>query len=705
MFDREELEAVASVAREHDLVVISDEVWEHVVLDGSSFTPLATLPGMAERTIKIGSAGKIFSLTGWKVGWMVAAPELANVVARAHQFLTFSTAPNLQAAVAFGLEQGDAWIQPMRDRFQRSRDRMTEGLRNAGFAVLEADATYFLCVDLSASGIGLDDEAFATAAVERAGVAVVPLSAFAERNPPRHLVRLCFGKKDETIDAGVAAMAKAKEMLRMTPADDAQQLLDLFGVDSAGKLVSYSPIDGAPIGRVTVGDPDHACAPRRRGVREMAQRSGAATRRAGPAARRAAARRRSRVLAKMITLEAGKILQESLGEVQEMIDICDFAVGLSRQLYGLTIASERPDHRMMEQWHPLGPVLVITAFNFPVAVWAWNAALALVCGDPVVWKPSEKTPLCAELVMQLVRRALARLRRCARRAGPAGPGRARRSARRWSTIRGSRWCPRPDRPRWAVPSARASRSASAASLLELGGNNAAIVCPSADLELAARAILFSAAGTAGQRCTTLRRLIVHESVAEPLLARAQAAVRIGEDRRSARAGHADRAADRRSGVRCDDRGARRQARASRCGRRADFTFGLPWSKSTDSGRHRCCRRLSRRSFMSLRYRELDEAIALNNAVPQGLSSSIFTNDVREAERFMSASGSDCGIANVNIGPSGAEIGGAFGGEKETGGGRESGSDAWRAYMRRQTNTMNYGSELPLAQGIRFDIAP
>ena len=213
VFDRGELEAVASVAGEHDLVVISDEVWEHVVLDGSSFTPLATLAGMAERTIKIGSAGKIFSLTGWKVGWMVAAPELANVVARAHQFLTFSTAPNLQAAVAYGLEQGDAWIQPMRDRFQRSRDRMTEGLRNAGFAVLEADATYFLCVDLSASGIGLDDEAFAITAVERAGIAVVPLSAFAERNPPRHLVRLCFGKKDETIDAGVAAMARAKEML------------------------------------------------------------------------------------------------------------------------------------------------------------------------------------------------------------------------------------------------------------------------------------------------------------------------------------------------------------------------------------------------------------------------------------------------------------------------------------------------------------
>ena len=212
IFDREEMETIAAVARDHDLIVISDEVWEHVVLSGRKFTPLATLPGMAERTIKIGSAGKIFSLTGWKVGWMVAAPELSDVVARAHQFLTFSTAPNLQSAVAFGLAEGDTWVQPMRDRFERSRDLMTEGLREAGFAVLDADATYFLCVDLAASGIRLDDEAFATAAVERAGIAVVPLSAFAERDPPRHLVRLCFGKKDETIDAGVAAMARAKEI-------------------------------------------------------------------------------------------------------------------------------------------------------------------------------------------------------------------------------------------------------------------------------------------------------------------------------------------------------------------------------------------------------------------------------------------------------------------------------------------------------------
>ena len=212
-FDADELETVAAAAREHDLIVISDEVWEHIVLDGRGFTPLATLPGMAGRTIKIGSAGKIFSLTGWKIGWMVAAPELAGIVARAHQFLTFCTAPNLQSAVAFGLNEGDTWIPPMRDRFRRARDRMTGGLSDAGYKVLDAASTYFLCVDLAASGFNVDDEMFATEAVERAGVAVIPLSAFAERDPPRHLVRLCFGKKDETIDAGVAAMTRAKELM------------------------------------------------------------------------------------------------------------------------------------------------------------------------------------------------------------------------------------------------------------------------------------------------------------------------------------------------------------------------------------------------------------------------------------------------------------------------------------------------------------
>jgi aspartate/methionine/tyrosine aminotransferase len=213
LFDAGELEAVAALARDHDLTIISDEVWEHILLDGQAFTPFATLPGMAERTIKIGSAGKIFSLTGWKVGWLVAQPAMASVAARAHQFLTFATAPNLQAAVAFGLDEGDAWIEPMKQRFARSRDRMTEGLRSSGFVVLDAASTYFLCVDLTASGIRADDEAFAASAVEQAGVAVVPLSVFAEDDPPRNLVRLCFAKKDETIDAGVAAMARAREML------------------------------------------------------------------------------------------------------------------------------------------------------------------------------------------------------------------------------------------------------------------------------------------------------------------------------------------------------------------------------------------------------------------------------------------------------------------------------------------------------------
>jgi N-succinyldiaminopimelate aminotransferase len=213
LFAPDELQAVADAASAHDLLVISDEVWEHILLDGQSFTPIATLPGMAERTLKIGSAGKIFSLTGWKVGWIAAAPEIAGIAARAHQFLTFSTAPNLQSAVAFGMAEGDSWIEPMRQRFARARDRMTEGLSAAGYACLDPASTYFLCVDLAASGIGLDDESFATAAVEKAGVAVVPLSVFAEDNPPRHLVRLCFSKRDETIDAGVDAMARARELL------------------------------------------------------------------------------------------------------------------------------------------------------------------------------------------------------------------------------------------------------------------------------------------------------------------------------------------------------------------------------------------------------------------------------------------------------------------------------------------------------------
>jgi aldehyde dehydrogenase (NAD+) len=404
----------------------------------------------------------------------------------------------------------------------------------------------------------------------------------------------------------------------------------------------------------------------------------------------------------MITLEAGKILQESLGEVQEMIDICDFAVGLSRQLYGLTIASERSDHRMMEQWHPLGPVLVISAFNFPVAVWAWNAALALVCGNPVIWKPSEKTPLCAEMVMQIVRRALREFG-----AAPDGliqlvqgerdVGEALVEDRRIALVSatGSTAMGRTVGPRVAQRFGRA--------LLELGGNNATIVCPSADLELATRAILFSAAGTAGQRCTTLRRLIVHESIADQLVQRVRSLfsqVKVGDPRVS----------DTLIGPLIDEAAfnAMKEVLGDKIERIDAVPGGFyvrPAIVEAGAQEGNVLKETFAPILYVLRYSDFEEAIGLNNSVPQGLSSSIFTNDLREAERFMSAAGSDCGIANVNIGPSGAEIGGAFGGEKETGGGRESGSDSWRAYMRRQTNTINYGSDLPLAQGIRFDVAP
>ena len=471
----------------------------------------------------------------------------------------------------------------------------------------------------------------------------------------------------------------------MSPAEDAEQVLKAFGIAGSGNLVSRSPIDGSVIGRVAVGDPEQACArsadafERWRSV--PAPRRGELVRLLGEELRQA-----KPALARMVTLEAGKITAESLGEVQEMIDICDFAVGLSRQLYGLTIASERPDHRMVEQWHPLGPVLVISAFNFPVAVWAWNAALALVCGNPVIWKPSEKTPLCAELVMALVQRALARF-------GDVADGLVQ-------LVQGERDLGEARMGRVVAPivAERFGRV-----LLELGGNNAAIVCPSADLDLAERGILFSAVGTAGQRCTTLRRLIVHESIADTLVERLRrlfAAVRIGDPRETETlvGPLIDEAAfDAMKGVLGDG--------IDRVDAVAGGFYVRPAIVEVGAQEGTVLQETFAPILYVLRYRELDEAIALNNSVPQGLSSSIFTNDMREAERFMAASGSDCGIANVNIGPSGAEIGGAFGGEKETGGGRESGSDAWRAYMRRQTNTINYGTDLPLAQGIEFKVAP
>ena len=487
----------------------------------------------------------------------------------------------------------------------------------------------------------------------------------------------------------------------MSPADEAAGLLKQFGIDSAGELVSYSPIDGAEIGRVAVGDPGTACERAASAFLEWrsvpAPRRGELVRLLGDELRAA-----KEPLARLVTLEAGKILQESLGEVQEMIDICDFAVGLSRQLYGLTIASERPSHRMMEQWHPLGPVLVISAFNFPVAVWAWNAALALVCGDSVIWKPSEKTPLTAEAVMVLVRRALDRFGNAPDGLvqlvqGQRDAGEALVDDRRIALVSatGSTAMGRAVGPRVAQRFGRV--------LLELGGNNCMIVAPSADLELAARAILFSAAGTAGQRCTTLRRLIVHEDVADALVGRVEelfAQAKIGDprDRDTLIGPLIDRAAfDGMTAVLGD--GLERVEAVS------GGLYVRPAIVELDAQDGPMLKETFAPILYVLRYRDFDQAVVLNNAVPQGLSSSIFTNDVREAERFVSATGSDCGIANVNIGPSGAEIGGAFGGEKETGGGRESGSDSWKAYMRRQTNTVNYGTDLPLAQGIRFDVAP
>ena len=420
-------------------------------------------------------------------------------------------------------------------------------------------------------------------------------------------------------------------------------------------------------------------------------------------------RREKDTLAALVTIEAGKILAEARGEVQEMIDICDFACGLSRQLYGLTIASERPGHRMSETWHPLGVVGVISAFNFPVAVWAWNFTLAVVCGNAVVWKPSEKTPLTAAACQALFLRA-------ARRFGdvPAGLSEVVQGAvgvgerlvddRRIALVSatGSTRMGRAVAPRVA---ARFGRS-----LLELGGNNAMIAAPTADLELATRAILFSAAGTCGQRCTSLRRLIAHQTTAAELTSRverAYAQIRVGDPREVATL----------VGPLIDAAGFENMQKALTRAKAAggEVTGGERVSVAGCDGgfyvRPAIVRMNAQADIVKeetfapilyvMPYTELDEALAMHNDVPQGLSSCIFTNDLREAERFLSASGSDCGIANVNIGPSGAEIGGAFGGEKETGGGRESGSDAWRNYMRRATNTVNYSRELPLAQGIVF----
>ncbi|MDP1988632.1 aldehyde dehydrogenase family protein, partial [Phenylobacterium sp.] len=389
-----------------------------------------------------------------------------------------------------------------------------------------------------------------------------------------------------------------------------------------------------------------------------------------------------------------------------MIDICDYAVGLSRQLFGLTIATERPDHRMMETWHPLGPIGVITAFNFPVAVWSWNAALALVCGDPVVWKPSEKTPLTALAVQAAFERAAARFGDA-----PAGLSSVLIGGREVGEVLA-------DDPRLPLISATGSTAMGRAigprlagrfarPLLELGGNNAAIVTPSADLDLALRGVAFAAMGTAGQRCTSLRRLFVHEDVYDafvPRLKAAYASVAVGDPRaEGVLVGPLiDEAAATAMGQVLDE--AKAAGGLVHGGQRVEApgVYVRPALVEMPEQSEVVLRETFAPILYVIRYRELDQAIAAQNAAPQGLSSAIFTLDLREAERFISAEGSDCGIANVNIGPSGAEIGGAFGGEKETGGGREAGSDAWKAYMRRATNTVNYGATLPLAQGVRFD---
>ena len=414
-------------------------------------------------------------------------------------------------------------------------------------------------------------------------------------------------------------------------------------------------------------------------------------------------------LATLVQIEAGKIRSEAVGEVREMIDVCDFAVGLSRQLHGLTIASERPLHRLTETWHPLGPIAVVTAFNFPVAVWSWNAALALVCGDPVVWKPSDHSAITALACNTLARRAAVDCGVDPDVAqvvfGGADVGRALAADTRFPLVSAT-GSTRMGRELAPVVASRFGRS-----ILELGGNNAAIVAPSADLDMAVRAITFAAAGTAGQRCTSLRRLVVHESVVDELserVERAFARLRVGNplhddplvgplinlDALRTMSAALDVARSDGGSVVGGDRLFESEA--------PDASFVRPAVVRMPAQTEIVRTETFAPVLYVLTYGELDEAIALQNGVPQGLASSIFTTDLREAERFTGPSGSDCGIANVNIGPSGAEIGGAFGGEKETGGGRESGSDSWKAYMRRSTATVNYSNELPLAQGVVFE---
>ena len=475
------------------------------------------------------------------------------------------------------------------------------------------------------------------------------------------------------------------------------------------EIVSINPANGQPLARVvSAGLADYEAVVARAITAFASWRMVPAPQR-GEIIRQLgdALRRHKADLGMLVTLEAGKIVSEGAGEVQEMIDMCDFAVGLSRQLYGLTMSSERPQHRLFEQWHPLGPVGVITAFNFPVAVWAWNAALALVCGDPVIWKPSTATPLTAIAVQHICDDVLrphglsGLFNLVIGEADPIGEHLVNDSRLPLISATGS--CAMGRNVGTAVAQ-RLGRS-----LLELGGNNAVILTESANLDMALRAVAFAAVGTAGQRCTTLRRLIVHERIAEPFLQRlirAYRSIKIGEpwesgvlmgpliNERSVNVmQHALQAAQQQGGELLY--GGRRLERSG--------FFVEPAIVRANPGMAIVREETFAPILYVMTYRDLDEAIAIHNGATQGLSSAIFTDRLSEAERFLSAEGSDCGIGNVNIGTSGAEIGGAFGGEKETGGGREAGSDAWKAYMRRQTCTINWGNSLPLAQGVSFEI--
>ena len=494
-------------------------------------------------------------------------------------------------------------------------------------------------------------------------------------------------------------------------------LLDKLGVArsawTSGDMASFSPVSGDKIGAlksVSATDASAAIDAAHEAFQEWrmvpAPRRGELVRLLGEELRAAKSD-----LGRLVSIEAGKITSEGLGEVQEMIDICDFAVGLSRQLYGLTIATERPGHRMMETWHPLGVVGIISAFNFPVAVWSWNATLALVAGDSIVWKPSEKTPLTALACQAILEKALARF----------GDAPANLS----TVLIGDRAIGEVmvDHPKVALVSATGSTRMGrevgprlakrfARAILELGGNNAGIVCPSADLDMALRAIAFGAMGTAGQRCTSLRRLFVHESVYDqlvPRLKKAYESVSVGNPlETSALVGPLiDKAAF--DGMQKALEAAKAHggtvtggARVVEAGKDTAY-YVKPALVEMPEQVGPVLEETFAPILYVMKYSDFDAVLEAHNAVGAGLSSSIFTLNMQEAERFLAADGSDCGIANVNIGTSGAEIGGAFGGEKETGGGRESGSDAWKAYMRRATNTVNYSKALPLAQGVTFDI--